>query len=372
MVRNCLLIQIDGNRIQVTLPASAQELRIGYSPPVGAIFFTGNHVIYICSGSRIVRMENGKICQSGGNMKERVLVTGGAGFIGSHLVEALLERGYPVRTLDNLTLGHKQWLNPEAEFIEGDIRDLDVCLRASKDCTGVFHMAAMSRSAASLDNIAICTSNNVVGTENILTAARQAGVNKIIYSGSSTYYGSQKTPHHEDMAPQYLNFYGLTKHIGEEYCLLFDRLYNLPAIVLRYFNVYGPRLSGEGAYALVISIFLKQYNAGLPLTIHGTGEQSRDFVHVKDVARANIMAFESDKRTKIYNVGTGKTVSVKELANLISLKQVHEPRRSGDAEITLADISRIKSELGWQPNISLEAGMKELLNSSTIEQAFNA
>jgi nucleoside-diphosphate-sugar epimerase len=302
------------------------------------------------------------------SVAERVLVTGGAGFIGSHLVEALLERGYQVRVSDNLTLGRSEWLSPEAEFVESDIRNLEDCRRAAKDCVGVFHMAAMSRSAASLDNVEICTSNNIVGTQNVLTAAREAGCRKVIYAGSSTYYGNQKPPHREEMPPEYLNFYGLSKHVGEEYCQLFDRMYNLPAVVLRYFNVYGPRLSGEGAYALVISIFLRQLNAGQPLTIHGDGEQRRDFVHVRDVARANVLAFESSIRGRTYNVGTGTTVSVKELANLISPLQTHEARRAGDAEVTLADISRIQAELGWQPQISLEAGIKELLDPSQTER----
>ena len=148
-------------------------------------------------------------------MKGRVLVTGGAGFIGSHLVEALLARGYQVRVLDNLTLGRTEWLPSEAEFLKGDICDLDTCRQASKGCTGVFHLAAMSRSAASKDNIDICTSNNIIGTQNVLVAAKEAGVSKVVYAGSSTYYGSQKPPHQESMRPQYLNFYGLSKHIGE-------------------------------------------------------------------------------------------------------------------------------------------------------------
>lgn len=297
-------------------------------------------------------------------MKERVLVTGGAGFIGSHQIEALLASGYKVRALDNLTLGKSEWVNPEAEFIEGDIRDLETCHRASKDCAGVFHLAAMSRAAASLDNIEICTSNNIIGTQNVLTAAKEAGMRKVIYAGSSTYYGNQPAPHQEDMRPQYLNFYSLSKHVGEEYCLLFDRMYNLPAVVLRYFNVYGPRLSGEGAYALVISIFLRQLKVGQPLTIHGSGAQSRDFVHVRDVAQANILAYESSIHGRVFNVGTGVSVSVKDLANLISTSQVHEPRRAGDAEVTLADNSRIQKELGWQAKIPLAVGLKELLDGN--------
>lgn len=310
-------------------------------------------------------------------MTTHILITGGAGFIGSHLVEACLERGYEVRVLDNFSLGSKDWIDPAAELIEGDIRDLDICRRAVSGCTGVFHLAAMSRSAASLDNVDICTSNNIIGTQNILNAARNAGVKKIVYSGSSTFYGNQMPPHREDMRPDFLNFYGLSKHVGEEYCLLFDKMYGLPCIVLRYFNVYGPRLSGAGQYALVMSIFLKQLKEGKPLTIHGSGEQSRDFVHVRDVAQANILAFESNIHGRVYNVGTGIPVSVKELANRISTNQVQEPRRAGDAEVTLADITRIREELGWRPAINFEEGLRELLqlesrhNSETVANGIN-
>lgn len=294
-------------------------------------------------------------------MAKRVLVTGGAGFIGSHQVEALLQRGYDVVAFDSLTMGKRDWVPAKAELVEGDIRDLEACRRAMKGCTGVFHLAAMSRSAASLDNVDICTSNNIIGTQHVLTAAREEGVSKVIYAGSSTYYGNQKPPHKEDMAPDFLNFYGLSKYVGEEYCRLFDKTYNVPCNVMRYFNVYGPRLSGEGAYALVMTIFLKQLRAGKPLTIHGEGLQSRDFIHVRDVARANILAFESPLHGRTYNVGSGTAVTVKELANRISTNQIHEDRRAGDAEITLADISKIKEELGWSPEISFEDGMKELL-----------
>jgi len=301
-------------------------------------------------------------------MAKRVLVTGGAGFIGSHQVEALLQRGYEVVAFDSLTMGKRDWVSSEARFVEGDIRDLDALRRAMKGCSGVFHLAAMSRSAASLDNVDICTSNNIVGTQNVLTAAREEGASKVVYAGSSTYYGNQKPPHKEDMAPDFLNFYGLSKYVGEEYCRLFDKTYNLPCNVMRFFNVYGPRLSGEGAYALVMTIFLKQLRAGKPLTIHGEGLQSRDFIHVRDVAKANLLAFESPLHGRTYNVGSGTAVTVKELANRISDNQIHEDRRAGDAEITLADISRIKEELGWSPEVSFEDGMKELLEELTETQ----
>ena len=289
-----------------------------------------------------------------------VLVTGGAGFIGSHLVELLVDRGYQVCVLDNLSYGQREWVHPQAEFLHGDICSLDDCRRAMENVNGVFHLAAMSRSAASLDNIEICTSNNVFGTQNVLTAAREAGVRKVVYSGSSTYYGSQDVPHVEGMKPDFLNFYGLTKYTGEEYCLLFDKLYGLPATVLRYFNVYGPRQPEVGVYALVLGIFLKRHAEGKPLEIHGSGFQRRDFIHVRDVARANLQALESGIHGEVFNIGSGTNISVKELADLISADQRQGAQRQGDAKETLADISKARRLLNWDPEISFEAGLREL------------
>ena len=159
-----------------------------------------------------------------------------------------------MRVLDNLSAGNRDWVPREAELVVGDITDAETCQSACEGCKGVFHLAAMSRSAASLNAIEICTSANVTGTQNVLMAARAHKVRKVVYSGSSTYYGSQPVPHVEGMRPDFLNLYGLSKATGEEYCLLFDRLYGVPAIVLRYFNVYGPRQPEVGAYALVLGI----------------------------------------------------------------------------------------------------------------------
>jgi len=293
-------------------------------------------------------------------MSQSVLVTGGAGFIGSCLSEMLLQGGYGVRVLDNLSLGRREWVPAATEFIEGDIRDLEVCRRAVAGCSAVFHMAAMSRSAASLTNIEECTTSNVLGTQNILGAARDAGVRKVIYSGSSTYYGNQPAPHHEKLPGDFLNFYGLTKYVGEEYCLMFDRLYGLPCVVLLYFNVYGPRQPEEGVYALVLGVFLKRAAEGEPLIIHGDGGQRRDFVHVRDVAAANIAAWESDVHGVRLNVGSGTNISVKELADMISDLQEFAPRRAADAEVTLADLSTTLACLNWRPGISFEEGLREL------------
>jgi UDP-glucose 4-epimerase len=291
----------------------------------------------------------------------RVLVTGGAGFIGSHLCEGLIARGLDVRVLDNLSYGRRAWVPPDAEFLEGDIRDPDTCRRAAAGVHGVFHLAAMSRSGPSQEQIELCTASNIVGTQNMLLAARDAGVKRFIYSGSSTYYGNRTPPHRESDPPDLLNIYGVTKRVGEQYTLLFDRGFDLPSLVLRYFNVYGPRQPETGAYALVLGIFLKRRADGKALEIHGDGRQRRDFVHVRDVVAANIAAYESSLRGEVFNVGSGTSLSVKELADMISPDQVHTEGRKGDSLATLADISKIKAQLGWSPKISFTEGLKELL-----------
>jgi nucleoside-diphosphate-sugar epimerase len=289
-----------------------------------------------------------------------VLVTGGAGFIGSHLCEGLLARGHKVRVLDSLIYGDRQAVPAGAEFIEGDIRDLSTCKRAAAGMDGIFHCAAMSRSGPSQEQIEICTGSNITGTQNMLLAARDAGVKRFIYSGSSTYYGNRPPPHRESDPPDLLNIYGLTKRVGEQYCLLFDQDFGLPCLVLRYFNVYGPRQPETGAYALVLGIFLRRHADNQVLEIHGDGKQRRDFVHVRDVAAANIAAFESPLRGEIFNVGSGENISVKELADMISPAQIHIEGRKGDSAATLADISRIKTALGWSPKITFAEGLQEL------------
>jgi nucleoside-diphosphate-sugar epimerase len=292
---------------------------------------------------------------------KNMLVTGGAGFIGSHLCEGLLGRGYQVRVLDSLIYGKREWVPAAAEFIEGDIRDPAACRRAAAGMDGVFHCAAMSRSGPSQDQIDVCTQSNITGTQNMLLAAREARVKRFIYSGSSTYYGNRTPPHRESDPPDLLNIYGLTKRVGEQYCLLFDEGFDLPCMVLRYFNVYGPRQPETGAYALVLGIFLRRHADGQVLEIHGDGAQRRDFVHVRDVVAANIAACESPLRGEVFNVGSGTSISVKELADMISPEQIHTAARKNDSEATLADISKIQAALGWSPEISFAEGLKGLL-----------
>lgn len=294
-------------------------------------------------------------------MSDTVLVTGGAGFIGSHLTDELLLRGYNVKVLDSLVSGYREWIKDEVEFIKGDIADLDVCLEAARGTVGIFHLAALSRVAASLDDVQACTFPNIVGTQNILIAAREAGVRKLVYSASSTHYGNLPPPHVETMSPQFLTLYGLTKFTGEQYCMLFDKMYGLPTVSLRYFNVYGPRQPTKGIYALVLGIFLRQREAGDPLTIHGDGGQRRDFVHVRDVVRANLLAFESNVRAEAINIGGGVNYSIKEIADMVWPHHVFERRRQGDAEATLADISKARDLLGWEPQVDFKRGVEELM-----------
>jgi UDP-glucose 4-epimerase len=294
-------------------------------------------------------------------MSQRVLVTGGAGFIGSHMAELLLQRGYQVRIVDNLISGNRAWIPAGVEFFEGDIADADLCLRAMHGVSGIFHMAAMSRVTAAMEHVDLCTQSNIIGTQNLLSAASAVGIKKFVYSGSSTFYGNQPVPHREYETPnEALNFYGLTKMVGEKYCELFNQFHTVPTVILRYFNVYGPRQPQTGTYALVLGIFLERWKKNQPLIIHGDGAQRRDFIHVRDVVNANLLAFESDVRGKIYNVGSGSNISVKELADLISDNQQYGDKRTGDAKETFADITRIQSDLNWKPQVDFKTGLDEM------------
>jgi nucleoside-diphosphate-sugar epimerase len=296
-------------------------------------------------------------------MSETMLVTGGAGFIGSHLVEGLIARGHRVRVLDNLSQGRREWVHPDAEWIEGDITDLALCRRTCEGVAGVFHLAAMSKVAPSIDRFEFCTEQNIVGTQNVLIAARDARVHKLVYSGSSTYYGNGAPPQSEAALPECLNPYAVSKYVGEQFCEIFTRLYRLPTVTLRYFNVYGARQPAVGAYALVLGVFFGQRRRGEPLTIHGDGSQRRDFVHVSDVVEANLAAYASDVQGTAMNVGSGTNISIQEMADLISPQQIHLARRPGDAEVTLADIGRIRRLLGWEPRVAFADGLRALLEA---------
>jgi nucleoside-diphosphate-sugar epimerase len=293
----------------------------------------------------------------------KAIVTGGAGFIGSHLVDALIERGFDVIIIDNLSTGKKEEINPRAVLYREDIRDLDKIKPLFKGVDYVFHLAARPRVPYSVEFPHEAHTNNALGTLHVLIAARDAGVKKVIFSSSSSVYGHQdKLPLREEMIPLPKSPYAFQKFIGEQYCRLFYELYGLPTVSLRYFNVYGPRISFDGSYILVIGKFLQQILNNEPLTIEGDGEQTRDFTHVKDVIMANILAAKSDKvgAAEVINIGANNNHSIKKIAELIGGKIVSLPARAGDMRHTLADISRAKELLGWEPTVHIEEGIKEL------------
>ncbi len=292
-----------------------------------------------------------------------VVVTGGAGFIGSHLVDALVARGLRVRVVDNFTTGRRESLNPAAELLTADIRDATTLPPAFAGADCVFHTAALPRVMVSIEHPVETHMTNVVGTLNVLVAARDSGVRRVVYSGSSSVYGEQPIlPLTESMAPNPLNPYALQKLTGEQYTRIFHKLFGLETVTLRYFNVYGPRMATEGAYVTVLSVFLRQKRAGEPLTIYGDGAQTRDFTHVDDVVRANCLAMEAPAADgRAINIGRGRNLSVNRIAELIGGPTVHLAPRPGDARHTLADISQAREILGWEPEVATEDAVRELV-----------
>lgn len=285
----------------------------------------------------------------------KMLVTGGAGFIGSNLVDELINQGHKVIIIDNLSTGKKEYINPQAEFHQVDIRNLKKIKPLFYGVDYVFHLAAFPRVQPSIEDPVTANDINLNGTLNVLVAARDAKVKKVVYSASSSAYGNQtQMPLREDMPTHPLSPYGLQKYIGELYCRLFSEIYGLPTVSLRYFNVYGPRQALEGAYCLVMGIFVRQRLAGEPMTITNDGEQRRDFTFVGDVVRANILAAESDKvgQGEVINIGRGQNYSVNELARMIGGPTVFIGSRIEPRE-TLADNSRAKKLLGWEPTMNL-------------------
>jgi nucleoside-diphosphate-sugar epimerase len=301
------------------------------------------------------------------NKGKSILVTGGAGFIGSQLVDRLLEQGIRVRVIDNLSTGRARHLNPRAEFFTADICDGESIRPAFTGINCVFHVAALPRVPLSLEKPVETHLVNVVGTLNVLVAARDAGVRRVVYSGSSSVYGNQPLlPLHEDMAPNPLNPYALQKLTGEQYTRLFHLLFGLETLTLRYFNVYGPRMANEGAYVTVISIFRRAKAEGKPLPIYGDGEQTRDFTHVDDVVRANMLAMDAPIADgRALNIGRGRNVSVNRIAAIIGGDTVHLPLRPAEARHTLADWHQAREILGWQPMIDIEDALPAMISSNT-------
>jgi len=295
------------------------------------------------------------------------IVTGGAGFIGSHLVDKLLSMGHEVVVLDNFSTGRKENLNHVDERIALIECDLSVKGKWVKEFEGVdwvFHLASLADIVPSIQNPEGYFRSNVDATFYTLEAARLANVKRFIYSASSSCYGipnKYPTPEESSIQPQYP--YALAKRMGEELVEHWAQLYNLPAISLRFFNVYGTRSRTSGTYGAVFGVFLAQKLANKPYTVVGDGDQTRDFTYVTDIVSALIFAAESEKTNKIYNVGSDTTVSVNRIVELLGGDKVNIPKRPGEPDCTYADISKIKNGLGWKPTISIEKGVDKILKN---------
>lgn len=299
---------------------------------------------------------------------KKCIVTGGAGFIGSHLTEALLERGYSIVILDNLSTGRTANIkdfetSPRVSIEFADITNYSEIKNFFRNSTYVFHLAALADIVPSIQEPIKYHNANVNGTISVLEAARNAGVKKFVYAASYSCYGLPSvfpTPETAPISPMYP--YALTKTIGEQYCMHWNKTYGLPVISLRLSNVYGPRSRTSGTYGAVFGVFLAQKLAGKPYTVVGDGKQTRDFTYVSDVADAFIKAAESDISGTIYNVGSGGTYSINRLVELLGGDTTHIPKRPGEPDCTFADITKIQNDLGWSPKIPFEQGVKEMLN----------
>lgn len=329
-----------------------------------------------------------------------VVVTGGAGFIGSNLVDELMTQGMEVRVVDDLSEGKlenlERWKNHKNfQFIRGSILDYDLLKRAFDHTSCVFHLAADSRIQTGITDPRHSIETNVVGTANVAEAARQAGVRRIVYSASSSAYGRANDGHvdaaavkggskgfSEGMPADCLNPYSMSKHAGEEVMDVYNRLYGISTVSLRYFNVYGPRHQEDGRYATVIAIFRRQLRLGKKMTIVGDGTQRRDFTFVGDIVRANMLAMMNLDARGVFNIGTGVNHSINELAAIVAgdaqgsywMEQIeYIAPRLGEAQITLADNTKAKDVLGWKPQVSLAQGIdvidqyeKKMGNSSGL------
>lgn len=293
----------------------------------------------------------------------KVIVTGGAGFIGSHLTDKLVSEGHEVVVVDNLMLGKKEFVNKNARFFKKDIRDYEALKKIFKGAEAVFHLAADPRLPVSIEDPLTTNDINVNGTLNVLWAAKENRVSKVIFSSSCAVYGNQRSlPINESCSLKPLSPYGLHKLIGEEYCRLFYSLYGLPTVCLRYFNVFGSRKLPTGGYPMVIPIFLDQRKKGEKLTIVGDGKSTRDYVHVSDVVEANILAWMQNKITdgSPINIGSGRQTSVNEIAALIGGETVNVPLRLGEMRFIEADNNLAQSVLGWKPKVGVETGIAQL------------
>jgi len=300
----------------------------------------------------------------------KVIVTGGAGFIGSHLAEELANRGYSVIVLDDLSTGRMENITDllakeNVEFVQGSINDASLLQRLFQDVHYVFHLAAIPSVPRSIENPLVSHQVNATGTLNVLLSARDSGVKKVVYASSSSVYGDTGTAaKRENTMPNPQSPYAVTKLTGEYYCQVFQKVYGLPSVCLRYFNIYGPRQDPNSPYAAVIPIFIRRIYQGNPPVIFGDGEQTRDFTFIKDATEANILAAESDA-SGVFNIGRSERVTINQLARLAiklvannSVEPVYDEPRPGDIRHSLADISKART-LGYNPRYSLEEGLRE-------------
>lgn len=302
----------------------------------------------------------------------KAIVTGGAGFIGSHLAEELVRRGYQVTILDDLSTGKKENVtellkNMNVKFVQGSITNISLLREVFRDAGYIFHEAAIPSVPRSIDNPLASHEGNVTGTLNVLLAARDNGAKKVIFASSSSVYGdSPVLPKREDMTPNPRSPYAVSKLAGEYYCQVFSQVYGLPTVCLRFFNVYGPRQDPDSQYAAVIPQFVKRLSEGKPPIIFGDGTQTRDFTFVKDAVEANILLAQSDA-CGVFNISQGKSITINQLADLIiklagnnKVRPVHQKPRPGDILHSLADISKAKV-FDYEPKYGLEAGLAETI-----------
>ena len=297
----------------------------------------------------------------------RAIVTGGAGFIGSHMVDLLVDRGYSVVVIDNLATGRAENLarhrrEPRVDFQQIDMCSLSPDSRLFHGVDHVFHFGGIGDIVPSIERPLEYMRANVNGTLAVLEASRHAGVRKVVYAASSSCYGlatELPTTEQAPIRPEYP--YALSKYLGESAALHWAQVYRLPVISIRMFNVYGPRVRTTGAYGAVFGVFLAQKLHGKPFTVVGDGTQRRDFVYVTDVARAYLLAAESDVSGEIFNLGAGDPQPVNRLVELMGGEVVHVPKRPGEPDCTWADVAKIRRMLGWKPEVSLPDGVEAML-----------
>ena len=297
--------------------------------------------------------------------KSKILITGGAGFIGSHLSEFLLNQGYNIIIIDNLSTGriaNIKHILKRVKFVNADISKSGKWEGNFKNIKYVFHLAALADIVPSIQNPSLYFNANVVGTKNVINACVTHNVKNLIYSASSSCYGLPKkfpTDENEIIDPKYP--YALTKRIGEEILLHYGKIYKIKVTSLRLFNVYGTRSRTSGTYGAMFGVFLAQKIKNKPLTVVGNGNQKRDFTYVSDIVNAFYKCINYKGNARIFNVGTGKPVSVNKIVNLLKCKKVQIPKRPGEPDQTNANIKKVKKELKWRPTVTIEEGVKKLI-----------